>query len=42
MEGYQKVAAFLEASELLEGKLSLSIDVRVIQLYTTTYINYFF
>ena len=28
MEGYQKVAAFLEASGLLEGKLSLSIDVR--------------
>ena len=28
MEGYQKVAAFLEASGLLEGKVSLSIDVR--------------
>ena len=42
MEGYQKVAAFLEASGLLEGKLSLSIDVRVIQLYATTYFSAFF
>ena len=39
MEGYQKMAAFLEASGLLESKSSLSIDVRVIQLYATTYIN---
>ena len=30
MEGYQKVAAFLEDSGLLEGKLALSIDVCVI------------
>ena len=28
MEGYQKVATFLKDSGLLEGKLSLSIDVR--------------
>ena len=27
MEGYQKVAAFLKDSELLEGNLELSIDV---------------
>ena len=42
MEGYQKVAAFLEASGLLEGKVSLSIDVRVIQLYATAYLSAFF
>ena len=41
MEGYQKVAVFLEDSGLLEGKLSLSIDVRMIQLYAATWINYF-